>query len=327
VKDFPKATKITMLWMPTHSGSAKKHLALTQTERLNALGVFSEKLMQEIGVPKLTIKPSDIEYKIYFDSGRTRAYEVGKDYKEGTGDTATVFTLRKLKEIYPAARLTLTMGLDNLFELPYWYLSTTYPDYAKDIYITDRAITPEDESRTTEIDHDGMKLRFVTKPPYGNGTIALFTPYLDKFRFHMLGQPPNTSSSLLRIAHIKYYGRPEIAAVADVMDGDVIKIKGHGVWPKIVGDGKYKEHVENLQLISVAAPESTYWQQMHEKENHLELPSKIASFDEDYGNAFPLGGAKAKGGYRRSRNRKNRKQKTRNNRRSRSNRRSRNNRN
>ena len=307
--DFPNAIKITILWMPTASGSAKKHLALTQVERFNALQVFSDMLMEELGrerdVSKLTIKPSDIEYQLF----------------QAIKNTATIFTLKKLKEIYPKARLTVTMGLDNLFELPYWLESITYPDYAKDIYVTKRTITPEDIKKTTEVEHEGMKLRFVTIPPYGKGTIDLFKPTLGQFRFHMLDKPLGTSSSLLRVALIKYYGRPEVPANTDKTKGP----EHSWSWDEVEHDSKYKKAVEFLEGRTITE-ESDPWYACHIKACHLELPTKIDSFDSDfrkefpielYGNIIPLllltnrGGSRSS---RRSKNRNNRKQKTRSNR-------------
>ena len=186
LRDFPDKN-ILMLFMPTAAGSAKPHLALTQKERIDALTVYCKKLKEEFKDAPIEFEASRIEYDIY----------------KSTKSTATISTLTKLKNLYPNATLCLTMGLDNLFDLPYWKDSHTYKEYTTDIYISLRDFTDEEKTklRVTDkkLDDDKTSIYFTKdKPSWSQGSIEKFITNTPTITYHSIGKPAPTSSSMLR---------------------------------------------------------------------------------------------------------------------------------
>jgi nicotinic acid mononucleotide adenylyltransferase len=261
LRDFPDR-KILMLFMPTAAGSAKPHLALTQDERIAALNIYCDKLQQEISDPRIKFEASRIEYDIY----------------NNKKSTATILTLEKLRELYPKATLCLTMGLDNLFDLPFWNRVEEYSTFINTIYVPDRDISSEDIYKTEETTLNGIPLRFNKFASWDTKeakplNIETVKHQLEGLNFHMLGKPAPTSSSLLRIALLKYYGGDEI---------------------------KY-EHVKKLEgreAVRLEAEDEMKtkdpWYMSYLKTNHLEKPEKIASFNTDYAaSGLASGGARS----------------------------------
>lgn len=186
LRDFPNKN-ILMLFMPTAAGSAKPHLVLTKDERIDALTVYCKKLKEEFKDAPIEFEASRIEYDIY----------------KSTKSTATILTLEKLSKLYPKATLCLTMGLDNLFDLPYWKDSHTYKEYTTDIYISLRDFTDEEKTklRVTDkkLDDDKTSIYFTKdKPSWSQGSIEKFITNTPTITYHSIGKPAPTSSSMLR---------------------------------------------------------------------------------------------------------------------------------
>jgi nicotinic acid mononucleotide adenylyltransferase len=260
LRDFP-GKNILMLFMPTAAGTAKPHLALTQKERIAALNIYCEMLKKEINDPRIEFEASTIEYDIY----------------NNKKSTATILTLEKLRELYPKATLCLTMGLDNLFDLPFWNRVEEYSTFIKTIYVPDRDISSEDIYKTEETTLNGIPLRFNNFASWDTKkakplNIETVKHQLEGLNFHMLGKPAPTSSSLLRIALLKYYG----------------------------GDESKYEHVKKLEgreAVRLEAEDEMKtkdpWYMSYLKTNHLEKPEKIASFNTDYAaSGLASGGAR-----------------------------------
>jgi len=201
LEDFPHASSITILWMLTPGGSDKKeHLSDTRAQRYAALGVYSS-MLNEKYTGRVRFEPSYIEVDIDGGLAKTPAKSV-----------ATIHTLRKLRELHPAARIVLIMGFDNLYNLPYWVDSEKYflpPLFVKDIYITYRQ--PDDKELPTLREAkssagvpiplgNGANILFTSVAPgwAAGKSIELFSSVIDNFRFHLVGQPIGTSSSILR---------------------------------------------------------------------------------------------------------------------------------
>jgi nicotinic acid mononucleotide adenylyltransferase len=187
LRDFPDG-KILMLFMPTAAGGAKPHLALTQDERIDALTVYCNKLKEEINDPRIEFQASRIEYELY----------------DKKADSATIRTLERLGVVYKT-KICITMGLDNLFDLPFWSRVSEYPTYINTIYVPVRDISVEDKSKTKEVIINETKLRFNMFASWDKTSLTpletklqTVQPELAKLNFKMLGKPAPTSSSMLR---------------------------------------------------------------------------------------------------------------------------------
>jgi nicotinic acid mononucleotide adenylyltransferase len=184
LKDFPQGN-ILMVFMPTARSSDKKHLESTQKERIEMLEIFCTKLREEFGVDsRIHFQASNIEYELY---------PIVKN-------TATIYTIEHLRELYPTATLTLTMGLDNLFDLPYWKDVGKYNELLAKIYVPNRVLEEKDIAKTTEFEGG---IRFTTiAPSWSKATVEGQREYLTQLmsKVSMLPSPPPTSSSMLRCA-------------------------------------------------------------------------------------------------------------------------------
>jgi len=298
--DFPDK-QILMLYMPTAESSSKPHLALTKDERIVALSEFCAKLKAEFPEAKINFEASTIEYTIYNEKK----------------STATIHTLRALKATYPIATILLTMGLDNLYDLPFWGEVENYAYYIKRIYVPTRDITPEDEKKTLTMNIGGSDLTFnkyaswdarykgdISAVTYESSELKvklenLWTPpnteankmvqtkslkqLFESMKFVLLEKPSPTSSSLLRVALKKYYtdGEEKYLSAVKTLEG--------------------REPVPNS--VSEAEKAADPWYTINQKAQHLEKPAKVESFDKDFKVAFP----NTSGGGRRKtrRNRKN----------------------
>jgi len=221
LEEYPDKS-ILMLFMPTKKSGSKPHLELTQDERIQALQEFCIMLREEIKDPRVTFEASKLEYEIF----------------EKYNSSATIYTLQKLKETYPGSTIILTMGLDNLFDLPYWQEIENYAFFTKKIYVPLRNIEQEELSKLISIDLNGTQINFNkfaswskisknissikyddsdlklkleknwTKPqtnPEKMMEIKTLKQLLESIKFVMLEKPSPTSSSLLRAALKKYY--------------------------------------------------------------------------------------------------------------------------
>jgi nicotinic acid mononucleotide adenylyltransferase len=264
--DYPDS-QILMLFMPTAASNSKPHLALTQCERISALKEFCLRLKVAINDKRIDFEASDLEYKIF----------------EEKKSSATIHTLRALKTTYPSAKICLTMGIDNLLDLPFWQDVKEYPDHCDRIYILDRNISEEIASKkickSPKTYLDGYHIYFNKIASWNSNKLPseCKNPILDlsKFTFVKLKVSPRpTSSSLLRIALIKYYGE---------------------------GNDKYLEALRTLEGREPVKKAASYtdkmidpWYATFIKSGHLETPEKIAKFNTDFLAAFPelLGGRK-----------------------------------
>lgn len=282
--EFPNK-QILMLYMPTAESSSKPHLALTKDERIAALTEFCTKLKGEFPEAKINFEASTIEYEIY------------KEKKS----TATIHTLKALKSAYPTATLCLTMGLDNLYDLPFWGDVENYIYYTKHIYVPTRDVTSEDRQKTLTMNVGGTDLTFnkyaswnklykgdIGAVPYESSELKvklenLWTPpnsetnkmvqtkslkqLFESMKFLLLEKPIATSSSLLRVALKKYYtdGEEKYLSAVKTLEG--------------------REPV--LNSASEAEKAADPWFTINQKAQHLEKPIKLESFDKDFKVAFP----------------------------------------
>ena len=224
IEQYP-GKQILMLYMPTAESTSKAHLKLTQEERIAALTEFCVKLKAEIGYDRINFEASRMEYEIFQEKK----------------STATIHTLKALKASYPRATIVMTMGLDNLFDLPFWGDVETYSSYTKNIYVLSRTVTLEDEPKLLDISVSGKTLKFhkfaswdarmkgdVSKISYTdselknklekvwtvpnqgeNGELHTLLEIFNTINFQILkAKPSPTSSSLLRVALKKYYVDP-----------------------------------------------------------------------------------------------------------------------
>jgi nicotinic acid mononucleotide adenylyltransferase len=287
--------EILMLYMPTAESSSKPHLKLTQEERIAALTEFCTKLKNEIAYDKINFEASRIEYEIY------------KEKKS----SATIHTLRALKSIYPSSTIIMTMGLDNLFDLPFWGDVETYSLYTKDIYVLSRDISPEDEHKLLTIPINGQELKFHkfaswdarmksdvshisydeselkqklekvwSAPNTGeNGELNTLLEIFNTINFKILeGKPSPTSSSLLRVALKKYYVDPSEDKYLDA----VRTLIGH---TPVLRSASEEEKSEDPWFVATM------------KSHHLEKQAKLNSFNTEFRTTFKsvkLGGKRRK---------------------------------
>jgi len=145
-KDYPIASKITMLFMPTPGGSSKKHLNPTRDIRIEVLTKFCELLAFEPEITeindertRLVFKPSKIEYDI--------AGPVGNK-NENDKSVATISTIEKLEKIEPKPLILIGMGYDNMRQLPYWKSVSEYNKKVARIYVVYRELSEDEENQT-----------------------------------------------------------------------------------------------------------------------------------------------------------------------------------
>jgi nicotinic acid mononucleotide adenylyltransferase len=304
LEEYP-GKSIHMLFMPTAKGSAKPHLELTKDERIQALTEFCSKLKGEMSEAPISFEPSTIEYAI----------------TEEKKSTATIHTLRALKSKYPISEIVLAMGLDNLFDLPFWEESQNYPAFTKKVYVLSRTVTSEDQTKTLQINLNGTPLTFNkyaswnslykqptigdisydvsdlknkleklwAKPPTDPtkmSEVKSLKQLFEEIKFVMLKQPSPTSSSLLRVALKKYYSDDQHA-------GDYLQ--------------PLKQLIGRDPVLHSATEEEKVkdpWYVMFKKTHQLEKAEKLASFDADFTAAFPDLKIHSQGGGKRSKNRR-----------------------
>ena len=143
---------IQMLFMPTAKSGSKKHLEPTQISRINILNLFCKKL--KIKYPNIDFEASKTEY------------ELNPIQK---GNTSTIHTIQKIANnsninipTNKPNKLILGMGMDNMFQLPYWKNVEDFHKKVSEIYIVPRKLTQSEEDNTHEfiINDEGEKHRF-----------------------------------------------------------------------------------------------------------------------------------------------------------------------
>lgn len=192
------------------------------------------------------------------------------------------------------------MGLDNLFDLPFWGDVETYSSYTKNIYVLSRTVTPEDEPKLLDIKVSGKTLKFhkfaswdarmkgdVSKILYSdselkkklekvwsspnageNGELHTLLELFNTINFQILEDKPSpTSSSLLRIALKKYYVDPS----EDKYLAAVRTLEGR----KPV-----------LRTASESEKSEDPWYLATMKTHHLEKQAKLNSFNTDFRATF-----------------------------------------
>jgi len=140
--DYTNARNILMLFMPTALGSAKPHLLPTQELRIEVLNKFCDLLDNEFRGSRVHFEASRIEYELC--SGDNKS-------------TATIRTIEKLRTDFPESgyRIVLGMGLDNMFQLPYWGNIKDYTVSVEKIYVASRALTELDMAKTRKFLNPG----------------------------------------------------------------------------------------------------------------------------------------------------------------------------
>jgi nicotinic acid mononucleotide adenylyltransferase len=138
--DYINASNIVMMFMPTALGSAKPHLLPTQNSRIDVLNKFCELLDHEFSGTPIHFIASDIEYELCRGSNKS---------------TATIRTIEKLRSDFPDYRIVLGMGLDNMFQLPYWGNIKDYTVSVEKIYVASRALTELDMAKTRKFLNPG----------------------------------------------------------------------------------------------------------------------------------------------------------------------------
>ena len=287
--------KILMLFMPTGASSSKPHLAITRKERIDALNLFCTQLKAVIDSNKnilntyksnIMFVASDIEYKIYDEKKKSD----------------TILTLEKLRELYPKAEIELTMGLDNLYDLPFWSRVSEYPTYTKKIYVAKRKTTDEDIESTIKAKDLGFKkdmgdIRFNNYASWNSKKskdirAALTPDLISKFEsitYKFLPEPVPTSSSLLRGALRKYYTKADKTCVSKLY--------------KLIGPLFQPDDVNNPWRQSILRIEEAI------KVGSLleaDLSKKEKIFDDEYKKAFEGGRKTRRSNKRRNRQRKSR---------------------
>jgi nicotinic acid mononucleotide adenylyltransferase len=138
-KDYPKASQITMLFMPTPGGS-KKHLNPTRDIRIKVLNKFCELLAFEPEITeindkrtRLVFEPSRIEYN--------KADAVDKSI-------STISTIEELEKIETKPLILIGMGYDNMLQLPYWERVKDYHKKVARIYVVYRTLSDDEQGKT-----------------------------------------------------------------------------------------------------------------------------------------------------------------------------------
>lgn len=158
---YPSATSYTILFMPTSQVASKDSLSyksavgvadgdttvspfVSEGERKVMLDMYCN-LLNSIFRGEDTDIASllDIAHAggIKAPDGKTVTFETSPiEYELGpvVKGTATIHTLRKLKELYPMATRVLAMGEDNGRQLPWWGNITEYPELISALLFIDR---------------------------------------------------------------------------------------------------------------------------------------------------------------------------------------------
>ena len=126
-KEFGDNYKINMFFMPTSESNSKPHLKLSKDSRIKILNNFCERLGKKY--TNIIFRSSTIEYEIY----------------EEKGSSHSIYTIEKLRKISkPGDLIFLGMGLDNLYQIPYWFRIKEFSENIDGIYYVERKIDEKD---------------------------------------------------------------------------------------------------------------------------------------------------------------------------------------
>ena len=201
---------ITLFFMPTANIGSKESISIkkasdtlsdeqmemfsdyvSEKERLALLTLICERLNSEFK-GAVTFIASDIEMKL----------------APATKSTATIHTLRKLREIYNTSLIVLAMGEDNGRELPWWQEISEYPSIIDKLLFVDREPPVEASIVDATLPYfetynpDKKYMRF-DKPSWSPKTYdtldkAVLSALASKT--YLLRSPVGVSSTLLRAA-------------------------------------------------------------------------------------------------------------------------------
>jgi len=144
-KDYPIASKITMLFMPTPGGS-KKHLNPTRDIRIEVLKKFCELLASE---PEIT-EINDERTRLVFEPSKIE-YSLAGDVDKGISTISTIEEIEKIEKIEKIESkplILIGMGYDNMLQLPYWESVKEYHKKVARIYVVYRELTKEEKAKT-----------------------------------------------------------------------------------------------------------------------------------------------------------------------------------
>jgi nicotinic acid mononucleotide adenylyltransferase len=198
LEDYPNQT-ILMIFMPTAKSSSKPHLERTQDIRIDILQLFCNRLHQE-----QEFQDKDIEF-----IASELEYELAKEGKS----SATINTIEALQNA--CNTVSLTMGLDNLWDLPYWERVKEYPDRLRKIYVPQRDVPASEANLLGLISFpEGQNIiKFLPQASWNSKKVKPWTSInstikdkLQTLKIDLLGKPTATSSSLLRCALYELYG-------------------------------------------------------------------------------------------------------------------------
>ena len=129
IKDYRGHKRL--FFMPAAGGS-KAHLIGTRLQRKNALLSFCKILKSLFPQEDIEFGVSEIEYDIAGSANRS---------------VGTIHTIRKLVELKTSEsdEISLGMGLDNAFQLPYWESIDEYAQHVSKIYVVHRDPTPTEK--------------------------------------------------------------------------------------------------------------------------------------------------------------------------------------
>jgi nicotinic acid mononucleotide adenylyltransferase len=144
---YPDKTTFLILFMPASHNSDKESICrtmatpfVTEQERMDMLNIYCRELNESSNGRTVSFAVSTIEYTL--------------------GTTATIHTLRKLKEEYPTSIRVLAMGEDNGRQLPGWTSIEEYPHLIDALVLVAR-----DDTSPTAMELPGIKTHLTTAPP------------------------------------------------------------------------------------------------------------------------------------------------------------------
>lgn len=205
IRRYPEG-RIVMVYMPTAKSSSKPHLQPTQEIRIQILNQYCRKLQDTFALEGI------LDNRILFIASRLE-YELANEGKS----TSTINTIMALKTL--GCDVTLTMGLDNLFDLPYWERVTEYKDILANpaIYVPRRFISEEESARLLT-PYSSPEIRFLPQASWNSSKLKPWESVSEatkaaleilKDRIVLLDYPLPTSSTLLRCALYKLYGKSD----------------------------------------------------------------------------------------------------------------------
>lgn len=171
--DYGSIFKINMLFMPTSESNSKPHLKLSKDSRLKILNEFCERLNKKYS--HISFSVSLIEFNIF----------------EEKKSSHSIYTIEKLREISkPGDLIFFGMGLDNLYQIPYWHRIEEFSENIDGIYYVDREIEEKDLNIIDDFmvfdqellnDYKEKFIKFQKILPWNMGPIKIFDRFM-KFR-------------------------------------------------------------------------------------------------------------------------------------------------